>query len=203
MKQKYVPCCVIISVWSGEECIVCRVLKIVVLWTTINIGSFLGSKSPVASHYFNTSPALHVFSAIRALVCITLCRLFARMQWIHGATVMAIVLYKCGLPNYSETFQNISHPLWILKRHFPFQEMRKVSSAPTVSNFTIDMQFFWLQSRILSSKKKFPSKFWNNLYSVLSFTFYKSFPLYRPWRPLGLWEVEAPTFSRQSAHRWR
>jgi hypothetical protein len=30
-----------------------------------------------------------------------------------------------------------------------------------------------------------------------------SFPLYRPWRPLGLWEVEAPTFSRQSAHRWR
>jgi hypothetical protein len=29
------------------------------------------------------------------------------------------------------------------------------------------------------------------------------FPLYRPWRPLGLWEVEAPTFSRQSAHRWR
>jgi hypothetical protein len=27
--------------------------------------------------------------------------------------------------------------------------------------------------------------------------------LYRPWRPLVLWEVEAPTFSRQSAHRWR
>jgi hypothetical protein len=25
----------------------------------------------------------------------------------------------------------------------------------------------------------------------------------RPWRPIGLWDVEAPTFSRQSAHRWR
>jgi hypothetical protein len=24
----------------------------------------------------------------------------------------------------------------------------------------------------------------------------------RPWRPIGLWNVEAPTFSRQSAHRW-
>jgi hypothetical protein len=24
-----------------------------------------------------------------------------------------------------------------------------------------------------------------------------------PWRPVGLWDVEAPTFSRQSAHRWR
>jgi hypothetical protein len=25
----------------------------------------------------------------------------------------------------------------------------------------------------------------------------------RPWRLIGLWDVEAPTFSRQSAHRWR
>jgi hypothetical protein len=25
----------------------------------------------------------------------------------------------------------------------------------------------------------------------------------RPWRPIGLWDVEAPTFSRQSLHRWR
>jgi hypothetical protein len=25
----------------------------------------------------------------------------------------------------------------------------------------------------------------------------------RSWRPIGVWEVEAPTSSRQSAHRWR
>jgi hypothetical protein len=25
----------------------------------------------------------------------------------------------------------------------------------------------------------------------------------RPWRPIGLWDVEASTFSRQSACRWR
>jgi hypothetical protein len=25
----------------------------------------------------------------------------------------------------------------------------------------------------------------------------------RLWRPIGLWDVEAPTFSKQSAHRWR
>jgi hypothetical protein len=24
-----------------------------------------------------------------------------------------------------------------------------------------------------------------------------------PWRPVGLWDVEAPIFSRQSIHRWR
>jgi hypothetical protein len=29
-----------------------------------------------------------------------------------------------------------------------------------------------------------------------------SYPSYRPWRPIGLWDVEAPTFSSQSAHRW-
>jgi hypothetical protein len=30
-----------------------------------------------------------------------------------------------------------------------------------------------------------------------------SYPCNRQWRPIGLWDVEAPTFSRQSAHRWR
>jgi hypothetical protein len=28
-------------------------------------------------------------------------------------------------------------------------------------------------------------------------------PFKRPWRPIGLWHVEAPTFSIQSAHRRR
>jgi hypothetical protein len=31
----------------------------------------------------------------------------------------------------------------------------------------------------------------------------QSYPCNRPGRPIGLWDVEAPTFSRQSAHRWR
>jgi hypothetical protein len=31
----------------------------------------------------------------------------------------------------------------------------------------------------------------------------KNYPCSRPWRPIGLWDVEAPTFSIQSAHRWR
>jgi hypothetical protein len=25
----------------------------------------------------------------------------------------------------------------------------------------------------------------------------------RPWRPIGLWDFEAPTFSREAAHIWR
>jgi hypothetical protein len=33
--------------------------------------------------------------------------------------------------------------------------------------------------------------------------FFKSYPCNRPWRPIGLWDVEVPTFSRQPAHRWR
>jgi hypothetical protein len=31
----------------------------------------------------------------------------------------------------------------------------------------------------------------------------KVVPVKGPWRAIGLWDVEAPTFSRQSAHRWR
>jgi hypothetical protein len=30
----------------------------------------------------------------------------------------------------------------------------------------------------------------------------KTTPCNRPWRPLGLWNAEAPTFSRQSAQIW-
>jgi hypothetical protein len=30
-----------------------------------------------------------------------------------------------------------------------------------------------------------------------------SYPCSRSWRPIGLWDVDAPTFSGQSAHRWR
>jgi hypothetical protein len=30
-----------------------------------------------------------------------------------------------------------------------------------------------------------------------------SYPCNRPWRHIGLWNVEAPTFSRKPAHRWR
>jgi hypothetical protein len=31
----------------------------------------------------------------------------------------------------------------------------------------------------------------------------QSYPCNRPWRPIGLWDVEAPTFCRQLAHRWQ
>jgi hypothetical protein len=31
----------------------------------------------------------------------------------------------------------------------------------------------------------------------------KSYPCKRPWRPIGLWEIDAPTFCRQSTHGWR
>jgi hypothetical protein len=30
----------------------------------------------------------------------------------------------------------------------------------------------------------------------------KSYPCNRPWRPIELWVVEVPTFSRKSANRW-
>jgi hypothetical protein len=31
----------------------------------------------------------------------------------------------------------------------------------------------------------------------------QNYPCNRQWRPIGLWDVKAPTFSRQSANRWQ
>jgi hypothetical protein len=31
----------------------------------------------------------------------------------------------------------------------------------------------------------------------------KSYPCIRPWRPLRLWDVQAPTFSTKSVNRWQ
>jgi hypothetical protein len=31
----------------------------------------------------------------------------------------------------------------------------------------------------------------------------ESYPCNRPWRPIGLWDLEGPTFSKRSAHRRR
>jgi hypothetical protein len=41
----------------------------------------------------------------------------------------------------------------------------------------------------------------HNFYQLIA-RLLRSYPCNRPWRPLGLWDVEAPIFSRQSAHRW-
>jgi hypothetical protein len=50
---------------------------------------------------------------------------------------------------------------------------------------------------------------WNSLvhfWGLRSWTYIRqrySYPFNVPWRPIGLWDVKDPTFSRQSAHRWR
>jgi hypothetical protein len=42
----------------------------------------------------------------------------------------------------------------------------------------------------------------NNIMSIIIMS-KKAVPCNRLWRPIGLWDVEAPTFSKQSAHSWR
>jgi hypothetical protein len=57
-----------------------------------------------------------------------------------------------------------------------------------------------------SSNIQFETRIVRNINSITSLSLLKkklSYPCNRPWRPIGLWDVEAPTFSRQSAHRWR
>jgi hypothetical protein len=53
-----------------------------------------------------------------------------------------------------------------------------------------------VSSSVLQSQVGLLYKPWmTDEYGVLG----KSYPCNRPWRPIGLWEVKAPTFSRQSA----
>jgi hypothetical protein len=38
--------------------------------------------------------------------------------------------------------------------------------------------------------------------SIQQINMFKRCPSNRPWSPIGSWDIEAPTFSRQLAHRW-
>jgi hypothetical protein len=44
---------------------------------------------------------------------------------------------------------------------------------------------------------------WRYSTRIIFLTKRQSYPCKRPFRPIGLWNVEAPTSSRQSAQRWR
>jgi hypothetical protein len=46
-------------------------------------------------------------------------------------------------------------------------------------------------------------KFSLTYFILHTFVSKKRYPCYRPWRPIGLREVKAPTLLRQTANRWR
>jgi hypothetical protein len=57
--------------------------------------------------------------------------------------------------------------------------------------------FYWSPTIIQNRIIIFLKYFW-----FMLLIFDNSYPCNRPWRPTGLWDFEAPTFSRQSPHRW-
>jgi hypothetical protein len=62
----------------------------------------------------------------------------------------------------------------------------------------------WIQKDVNGSGRgllwdTIPSFIWKDLERLFRW----SYSFDRPWRPTGLWNVEAPTFSKISAHRWR
>jgi hypothetical protein len=76
----------------------------------------------------------------------------------------------------------------------------------------------WRRMQYVSTKSRYPPPTLYNVtipeYSILETSDFSrfipifiliiwSYPCNRPRRPIGLWDVEAVTFSRQSAHRWR
>jgi hypothetical protein len=80
----------------------------------------------------------------------------------------------------------------------------------------VDIYNFLLRMTDTVTSQNIGIAFWDTLYKELRYNYHsflsrvwrlaellKSYPYNRPWRPIGLWDVETPTFSRQSAHRWR
>jgi hypothetical protein len=43
----------------------------------------------------------------------------------------------------------------------------------------------------------------NCIYVITYIILYESYPSNRLWRPIRLWDIEDPTFSRQLAHVWQ
>jgi hypothetical protein len=108
--------------------------------------------------------------------------------------------------------QSLSLPIWIymtmtsvdiwrinILQHFRFKEWRKYIKCNTLR-----LSWWWMKITIFWN----PSELWylsTRLYRIISqkTVTAKSNPCNRPRRPRGLWDVKAPTFSRQSAHRWQ
>jgi hypothetical protein len=64
-------------------------------------------------------------------------------------------------------------------------------------------KYFRFVSCVLTSLHIFAFSLFLSRCKIGPSPFFKLYTCTRPWRPIGLWDVEAPTFSRQLARRWR
>jgi hypothetical protein len=106
-------------------------------------------------------------------------------------------LFQCIEASYNDSFRNtdlIQHALitFPLHCHYPLINcIRKCFSLfqDSVQNYNIPFLLIW--------------KYWALGFFYVKDKKGKNYPCNRPWRPIGLWDVEAATVSRPSAHRWR
>jgi hypothetical protein len=83
----------------------------------------------------------------------------------------------------SKTFAELPYLYYVL--YLPLQNWKHSYLSHNLTMdmlYSVNMKYRWL-SYVYMLKARYPCN--------------------RPWRPISLWDVEAPTFSRQSAHRWR
>jgi hypothetical protein len=110
----------------------------------------------------------------------------------------------------AERMQSAKKMGWIDSRSLPyvlvcFQEREYIigiqcmPGRPHVSSLTA----IWMESDTGGRHGRSQRTETALLHEVHSSQTGKSDPCNRPWRPIGLWDVEDPTFSGQSAHRWR
>jgi hypothetical protein len=88
----------------------------------------------------------------------------------------------------------------------PLPRKRQILDVMLFSTSRSTCEFRW---KTVPGSTKYPLRFTKHFGVTITFWTYiqalryrQSYPYNTPQTHIGLWDVEAPTFSRQSAHRW-
>jgi hypothetical protein len=123
--------------------------------------------------------------------------------WEHKPIVINMVKMKVVTLCYLKYIfvYNSASRLQLNKNMSRIYGKKGLNKAPFRDQTFYSSPFSDLLSIFSFLKKK--SNWFNPLTRSPSINRIRSYPRNRPWRPIGLWDVEDPTLCRQSAHRWR
>jgi hypothetical protein len=153
----------------------CIYVVLLFVWFSFALLFCLYSVHGTCSCWFSTSEINNLI----IYIIITVCRNYSA----HELIIQFIYLFSS-----SGIIVGQKTELKLIKLLIPWNEVRPVTSNPLP-------RFRAVEDLTCSTHRRCPT--------VMVDIKCKSCSCDRPWRPIGLWDVGAPTFSRQPAHRWR
>jgi hypothetical protein len=113
-----------------------------------------------------------------------------QVQFIHGFLPYFLVLYRVHAKNFCTHSEVQLSSAWADPSRclYPWWTDPCVCLGVAASSQLLSLPIDWRPPNMANHKDN-PVR-WSSLCN-------------RPWRPIGWWDVEIPTFCSQSAHRWR